>query len=126
MQPAELLTPRDRSRLTGVHPTLVMIVERARRATPFTVIEGRRTVERQQKLLAEGRTRTLQSRHLTGHAVDLAPIPLDWENRQAFHALAQHMQAAAEAIGARIRWGGSFRGFFDGPHFELDAKDFPA
>lgn len=122
---ADLLTPRDRDRLVGVHPTLVLIVERARRAEPFFVIEGKRSIERQRQLLAEGRSRTLQSRHLTGHAVDLGPMPLDWENKAAFRAVAAAMQQAADELRARIRWGGSFRGFFDGPHFELDARDFP-
>lgn len=126
MEPTpDLLTPRDRTRLVGVHPTLVRIVERARQAEPFFVIEGLRTLARQQQLLSEGRSRTLQSRHLTGHAVDLAPMPLDWENKAAFRSVAAAMQQAADELRARIRWGGSFRGFFDGPHFELDARDFP-
>lgn len=123
---ADLLTPRDRARLAGVHPTLVLVVERARRTEPFFVIEGVRSVERQRQLLSEGRSRTLQSRHLTGHAVDLGPTPLDWDNRGAFRLVAGAMQRAADELRVRIRWGGSFRGFFDGPHFELDARDFPA
>jgi peptidoglycan L-alanyl-D-glutamate endopeptidase CwlK len=121
----DLLTPRDRERMAGVHAALVRVVERARRAEAFFVIEGLRSPDRQKQLLAQGRSRTLQSRHLTGHAVDLGPMPLDWANRGAFRAVAAAMQRAADEMDVRIRWGGSFRGFFDGPHFELDARDFP-
>src|SRR5512137_2460339 len=66
------LTDRDRQRLTGLHPDLVRIVEPARLAEPFIVVEGLRTRERQARLVAIGASRTMNSRHLTGHAVDLA------------------------------------------------------
>jgi peptidoglycan LD-endopeptidase CwlK len=126
--PAELLTPRDLERLAGVHPDLVRVVKRARRdaGEPFFVIEGVRTAGRQRELFAQGKSRTLQSRHLTGHAVDLGPVPLDWTDRPAFARLAAAMRAAADAEGVPIRWGGDFRGFYDGPHFELPRHVCPA
>lgn len=117
---AELLTQRDLDRLRGVHPDLVRVVRRARRAgEAFFVLEGVRSMERQRELYAAGRSRTLQSRHLTGHAVDLAPVQLDWNDKAAFGRLAEAMRKAADAEGVPIRWGGDFRGFYDGPHFEL-------
>jgi peptidoglycan LD-endopeptidase CwlK len=126
--PTELLTPRDRERLAGVHPDLVRVVNRARRdaGEPFFVIEGVRTAERQRELFAQGKSRTLQSRHLTGHAVDLGPVPLDWTDRPSFARLAAAIRAAADAEGVPIRWGGDFRGFYDGPHFELPRHVYPA
>jgi peptidoglycan LD-endopeptidase CwlK len=125
--PQELLTPRDVERLAGVHPDLVRVVRRARRAgEPFTVIEGLRSVERQRQLFAAGASRTLQSRHLTGHAVDLGPVPLVWSDAAAFARLAAAMRAAADAEGVPVRWGGDFRGFYDGPHFELPRDRYPA
>lgn len=123
---SDLLTPRDRDRLTGVHPDLVRVVERARGGgEPFFVIEGLRTMERQRELFAKGASRTLRSRHLTGHAVDLGPIPLDWNDRAAFARLAAAMRSAAEAEEVALRWGGDFRGFYDGPHFELPWDRYP-
>lgn len=119
------LTPRDMDRLRGVHPDLVRVVIRARASDPFTVIEGVRSPERQAELYAAGRSRTLHSRHLTGHAVDLAPVPLDWHDRAAFGRLAESMRRAAAAEGVPIRWGGEFRGFYDGPHFELPRDRYP-
>ncbi|MTA40982.1 MAG: hypothetical protein F2563_04100 [Actinobacteria bacterium] len=121
-----LLTPRDLARLTGVHPDLVRVVKRARAIEPFTVIEGLRSRDRQAALVAEGRSRTMASRHLTGHAVDLGPVPLDWENRRAFHALAKAVARAAALEAVPITWGGSWAGFFDGPHFELPRELYPA
>jgi len=66
------LTIRDHQRLAGVHPDLVRVVERARLAVPFIVVEGLRSKERQAKLVQAGASRTMNSRHITGHAVDLA------------------------------------------------------
>ena len=121
-----LLTARDEDRLRGVHPDLARLVRRARRTTTFSVIEGLRSLDRQRDLVARGASRTMLSRHLTGHAVDLAPIPLDWTNRESFRALADVMAAAAAAEGVHLKWGGAFRGFFDGPHFELPEDQYPA
>ena len=68
-----MMTPRDKARLAGVHPDLVAVVEAARQQVPFIVVEGMRTRERQAQLVKSGASRTMDSRHLTGHAVDLAP-----------------------------------------------------
>lgn len=124
------LTPRDIARLAGVHPDLVRVVIRARAVETFFVIEGVRTAERQAELVARGASQTLRSRHLTGHAVDLGPVPLDWEDRAAFRRLAAVMQRAADDEGVPIVWGGTFRDrqgrpWFDGPHFELCRRKYP-
>lgn len=69
------LGARSLLRLQGVHPSLVRVVKRAIRITPvdFTVLEGVRSRERQAELVRIGASKTMNSRHLTGHAVDLAP-----------------------------------------------------
>lgn len=120
------LTPRDMERLRGVHPDLVRVVIRARAAEPLFVIEGLRTPERQRDLVARGASRTQNSRHLTGHAVDLGPVPLDWNDKAAFRRLAGAMKRAADDEGVPIVWGGDWRSFYDGPHFELDRRKYPA
>ena len=124
------LSQRSRSRLEGVHPDLVAVVELAIIMTPvdFTVIEGLRTPERQRELYRAGATRTLNSRHLTGHAVDLAPlvkgqVRWDWP---LFHQLAPAVKDAAAELGVRIDWGGDWHRFPDGPHFELSRAAYPA
>jgi peptidoglycan L-alanyl-D-glutamate endopeptidase CwlK len=124
------LTARDRKRLEGVHPDLVRVVERASMGTVrFIVTEGLRTMERQSQLAREGRSQTMRSRHLTGHAVDLAVLDDDGKARwdaPAYRALAAEVKAAAAVEGVPIGWGGDFRGFFDGPHFQLPWDRYPA
>ena len=123
------LSPRSEERLRGVHPDLQKVVRRALQLTKvdFAITEGLRTRERQEQLLAAGASRTLNSRHLTGHAVDLAPIiggKISWD-WPPFHELARAMKAAAEELKVPIVWGGDWRTFKDGPHFELDRRAYP-
>lgn len=124
------LTARDRLRLVGVHPDLVRVVERAARdGTKFRVIEGLRTMDRQAELVRAGKSQTMRSRHLTGHAVDLAALDeagrVTWA-RPAYEALAAQVKAAAAAEGVSVEWGGDWRSFFDGPHFQLPWSAYPA
>lgn len=123
------LGPRSRERLQGVHPDLVKVVERALQLSlvDFTVTEGLRSVKRQEQLVAQGASRTMNSRHITGHAVDLAPI-IDGKVSFAwppFYDIADAMKKAAAELGVAIVWGGDWRTFKDGPHFELDRKAYP-
>ena len=111
------------SKLVGVHPDLVAVVTRAITQSPidFMVIEGLRTKERQAQLKAAGASQTLHSRHLTGHAVDLGALvggELRWD-WPLYHKLAEAMKQAAKECGVSIVWGGDWRTFKDGPHFEL-------
>ena len=124
------LTPRDRKRLEGVHPDLVRVVERASLGkVRFLVTEGTRTMERQAQLAREGRSQTMRSRHLTGHAVDLAVLDDEGKARwdaPAYRTLAAEVKAAAAVEGVQIEWGGDWRSFFDGPHFQLPWASYPA
>jgi peptidoglycan L-alanyl-D-glutamate endopeptidase CwlK len=124
------LTARCGQRLAGVHPDLVRVVERAAKdGTKFRVIEGLRTMDRQAELVRAGKSQTMRSRHLTGHAVDLAALDeagrVTWA-RPAYEALASQVKAAAAAEGVTVEWGGDWRSFFDGPHFQLPWASYPA
>ncbi len=123
------LSARSKERLAGVHMDLARIVRRALAFSPvdFTVLEGRRTDERQQLLYQSGATRTLNSRHLSGHAVDLGAwiggaVRWDWP---LYEKIAHAMQMAAAEQDVSIEWGGDWRSFRDGPHFQLPWKDYP-
>ena len=123
------LGKRSRKRLEGVHPDLVRVVECAIRNTEidFTVLEGMRTVARQRKLVAAGASKTMNSRHLTGHAVDLGAyvdrtVRWDWP---LYHKIAPAVKAAAEAEDVPIEWGGDWRSFPDGPHWQLPWPQYP-
>ncbi len=123
------LGKRSIERLQGVHPDLVRVVERAIELSTvdFTVLEGLRSPERQQTLVASGASQTLNSRHITGHAVDLGAWvdnQVDW-SWPLYHQIANAMKAAATELGIPIVWGGDWKTFKDGPHFELDRRYYP-
>lgn len=123
------LSPRSYKRLEGVHPDLVRVVERAIAITEvdFVVLEGLRTKERQAELLKTGASRTMNSRHITGHAVDLGA----WVDKQVdwswplYSKIAAAMKQAASEQNVPIVWGGDWRTFRDGPHFELNRSKYP-
>ena len=122
------LSPRSYKRLEGVHPDLVRVVERAIAITTvdFVVLEGLRTKERQAQLLKAGASRTMNSRHITGHAVDLGAwvgkeVRWDWP---LYAKIATAMKQAATELIVPIVWGGDWRTFKDGPHFELDRRKY--
>ena len=120
------LGPRSRKNLTGVHPDLVKVVESAIKCTgvDFAVIEGLRSRERQQELLNAGKSTTMNSRHITGHAVDMVPYPVDWNDLARFETMAHAMDTAAGELSVPIIWGGDWKSFYDAPHFELDRKKY--
>ncbi len=119
-----MMNARSEKALLGVHPDLVRVIRRAYSTTSdnsFIVTEGLRTKARQLQLFNAGASSTLNSRHLTGHAVDLAvtvrgKVRWDWP---LYHDLAHIVKAAALAEGVALDWGGDWKTFKDGPHFEL-------
>lgn len=120
---------RSRRALEGVHPDLVAVAEAALALTPvdFRVTEGLRTPARQAALVRAGASRTLNSRHLTGHAIDVAAV-IDGQVRwdwPLYPRIATAMKAAARRRSVALVWGGDWPRLRDGPHFELDRKAYP-
>ena len=120
------LSQRSMQHLSGVHPDLVAVVKRAIEITTqdMMVIEGVRHINRQRELVAKGASKTMNSRHLTGHAVDLAPYPLSWD-WEYFYPIADAMKAAADELDVDLEWGGDWESFPDGPHFQLSWESYP-
>ena len=145
------LSQRSLDRLVGVDDALVAVVTTAIEYTKvdFGVIEGLRTIERQQELVDRGASKTMKSKHLNGSAVDLVAYigpRVSWE-LNLYDDIADAMKQAATELGVVVRWGGSWttnnicewggtmeqamihyidirrlankRPFIDGPHFEL-------
>lgn len=124
------LSKRSKDRLTGVHPDLVRVVEKAISISDidFTVLEGVRSMARQEQLVKSGASQTMRSRHITGHAVDLGAyvagqVRWDWP---LYDKIAATMKKAAAEVGVPIEWGGDWKSFKDGPHFQLPFKEYPA
>jgi peptidoglycan L-alanyl-D-glutamate endopeptidase CwlK len=145
------LSKRSRNNLVGVNDKLVQVVELAIQLTDvdFAVTEGVRTLARQRQLVAQGASKTLNSKHITGHAVDLVAFlgsRVSWELK-LYDEIADAMASAAREHGVAIRWGGAWnvpdirnwngdmesamvhyvdtrrregkRPFIDAPHFEM-------
>jgi peptidoglycan L-alanyl-D-glutamate endopeptidase CwlK len=121
-------------RLDGVHPDLAAVVRKAALIAPYDifVLEGLRTREKQEQLVKSGASQTLDSRHLTGHAVDLAPnldTDGDGDDEPSWHwghydRLAPVVKQAAAELGIEIEWGGDWKSFRDGPHWQLPKRTY--
>lgn len=133
------LDARSITRLQGVYEDLVKVVNLAAEVTaqPFVVIEGLRSLDRQKQLVAAGASQTMRSRHLTGHAVDLAafidmdgsgdytrPDNIRWDWPLAT-TISIAMKDAAKQLNVPLEWGGDWVSFKDGPHFQLPWKEYP-
>lgn len=145
------LSKRSQDNLVGVRPELVAVVRRAIALTKvdFAVTEGLRTQMRQRELVVKGASQTMDSKHLTGEAVDLVAFldsRISWE-LSLYDEIAEAMRAAALSECVGVRWGAAWnipdirrwtgtmeaavnyyvdarrkvgkRPFIDAPHFEL-------
>jgi peptidoglycan L-alanyl-D-glutamate endopeptidase CwlK len=154
--PTYILGARSLKELTGVHPDLVSVIKRAIQITPidFAVVDGLRTIKEQRAFVASGASKTMDSRHLTGHAVDLCAFVGNkgrWE-MTLICKVAEAVRTAAIECNVPIRWGGNWdvlltntdkstddivldyiqkrtaagrKPFVDAPHFELPRAQYP-
>lgn len=123
-------------RLKGVHPDLRKVADEVlqRAPWPLRVTEGLRTLERQKQLVAMKFSKTMNSRHLTGHAIDIVPyVDLDRDgkveteelyNKEGFKVLVPLAKQVAEEMSVPITWGYDWG--WDMPHWELNRRFYPA
>ena len=128
---------RSKINMKGIHPDLRKVLDRALEITEvdFVIVEGRRSVDRQKELVRIGASQTMNSRHLTGHAVVFyAWVDINKDGKIEFEEMAAYplMKKVAEAIKyaaselrVEIDWGGDWKKFKDYPHIELDRKAYP-
>lgn len=124
------LAPRSIKCLEGVHPDIAAVVRRADElGARFHITCGLRTVEEQTRLVKAGKSRTMKSRHLTGHAVDFVVAEpgggVSYDHADMAECAAIFKRAAKE-LGIAIEWGGDWKSFVDTPHIELDRKVYKA
>ena len=135
-----MLNAKSEARLRGVHPLLVKVVHRAAELCDcaglnIQITEGVRDKERQEFLFNTGKSRTMNSRHLTGHAIDICIYEdgtLTW-NFTSYQRAARLFYLAAKELGVDIDWGGDWNEngrsdderLVDGPHFELNRSKYP-
>lgn len=122
-------TDQDFNACIGVSPKLLYPVFRGvddfvfkHRRFQVRVTSGMRTLAEQRQLLRLGKTKTLNSKHLDGQAIDLAILSADRSQAywvlDYFELLNGYIQEAAISVGTQITWGGSWK-MRDGPHWEL-------
>lgn len=122
---------RSENNLKGVNPALIKIIRRALEITPvdFIVIEGLRTQDRQKELVATGKSQTMNSRHLSGNAIDIIPVNTSWAIDE-FKPLLNAVKQSADEQGVKLRFGINWKNdpalpietkFIDAPHIEIPA-----
>ncbi|GKX54085.1 peptidase M15 [Leminorella grimontii] len=122
---------RSEENLRGVNPELVKVVRRALELTErdFTIIEGKRTEARQRQLVMNGSSKTMNSRHLSGNAVDLLPVGANWNSHNDWMPVLNAMHKAGCELGVNLRFGITWTDnpndppakFLDAPHVEIPA-----
>ncbi len=98
----------SRKRLKGINVKLVNVLNELIKIMDVTIIEGIRTEERQKELLEKGATKVKYSKHMEGKAVDVAPYPIDWNDRERFHYMGGMVRGIGQQLGIKIRWGGDW------------------
>lgn len=128
---------RSLKSMEGIHPDLRRVLDDALQGSPhdFVITEGLRSIARQKEMVRIGASKTMNSRHITGHAVDLYGwIDIDADGTVEFvemsnvhilTAISNAIKASATKLGVPIIWGGDWRKFRDLPHFELNRKAYP-
>ena len=120
---------KSSEKLAKVHPDLQRVFNEAIKNSPldFSITEGLRTRERQKELFSAGKSQTMNSRHLTGKAVDIAVLvdgAITWDFAK-YQIVASHIKKVAKELNIDIVWGGDWQSFKDGPHFELHRSVYP-
>tara|TARA_R100001530_G_C4177174_1_gene118396 strand:- start:58 stop:438 length:381 start_codon:yes stop_codon:yes gene_type:complete len=98
----------SRERLKGINVKLVNVLNELIKIMDVTIIEGLRTEERQKELLEKGATKVKYSKHMEGKAVDVAPYPIDWNDRERFHYMGGMLRGIGQSMGIKVRWGGDW------------------
>ena len=121
---------RSEAHMVGVHPDLVRVARRALELSTvdFGITEGLRTIERQRQLVAAGASKTMKSRHITGHALDVvayvgSEVRWDWP---LYTQISKAWKQAAIDLKLHVEWGGDWRTLKDGPHYQLAWREYPA
>lgn len=124
-----LFSKRSLKNLEGVHHDLVQVAHMALSMSPidFVIIDGVRTIEEQRILVAKGKSKTMDSRHLTGHAIDVAAWmngAISWDFG-LYEKITDAFDMAAGRLKTPIICGIDWPSFVDAGHIELDRRRYP-
>lgn len=117
--------------LEQCHPDLQLIMKTAIKEIDFSILSSTiRTIEEQEAFVKEGKSKTMNSRHLKqadgySYAVDIWKYPINWNDEKGQTELARYILGVADGLFAagllkqKILWGGDWKSFVDMPHFEI-------
>lgn len=121
------LSAKSQAKLNTCHSDLIRLIEAVAETEKCAVICGFRGRYEQEKAYYTGKSKAKwgQSKHnlKPSHAIDVVPVPLNWEDIPAFEKLGEKIMAKAKELGINIRWGRDFTNLKDYPHFELMEKE---
>ena len=127
-------TAASRKHLEDIHGDLRAVILRAAELSDvkFEISDGRRTLAEQRANLRKGVSKTMKSRHLTGHAVDVLAFRdgkdawqfPDDRHVSIFQPVADVIKVSAAELGVPVEWGQDIWGW-DAPHFQLPWSDYP-
>lgn len=118
---------RSLTAMEGINPDLRKVCDLALQLTTqdFVITEGKRTVERERQLVAEGKSQTMHSRHIGGFAVDYVDYPGFTYDLDKCKLIADAFKKAANQLNIPIVWGGDWQHFQDSDHIELNQEKYP-
>lgn len=117
------LSKTSRQKLNTCHSDLIRLIEAVAETEQCAVICGFRGMYEQEQAFLTGKSKAKfgQSKHnlKPSRAVDVVPLPLNWNDIPAFERLGEKIMTKAEELNIKIRWGRDFTNLKDYPHFEL-------
>ncbi len=124
-----MFSERSIKNMKDINPDLLQVTQRALQLSiiDFGITEGRRSIERQKQLFSQGKSQTMNSRHLTGHAVDVVAYVngnVNWTWKY-YEQIADAFKQASKELSIPIEWGGDWTTLKDGPHFQLPFREYP-
>jgi peptidoglycan LD-endopeptidase CwlK len=103
---------RSKARLKGVDARLVSVCNELIKIMDCTIIEGVRSEEKQNEYFKKGKSKkdgiVNKGMHQLGKAVDLAPYPINWNDRDRFHYMGGMVRGIAKQLNLNVRWGGDW------------------
>ena len=113
----------SRQKLNECVPELQTLFNEVVKEFDCTILCGHRGKTAQDKAVEDGVSKAPwpQSKHnsFPSEAVDVMPYPIEWNNTERLMEFSQYVKATATRLGVKVQWGGDFKGFFDGPHWEI-------
>ena len=121
---------KSRKRLETTEPFVQEIMHEVLSITPYDFgipeFGGRRTIEQQEQLVKQGKSKTMNSKHLKGEAIDICRymggVEYSFERKHIL-PIADIVKQVAKDKGYKVKWGGDWLNFVDAPHFEFTKKE---